>query len=94
MSVAVEIREQIRALDRLALLAWGAKEFLDMGDGLKFKTSGLTKWKGYVYVKYDVGADLYNVDFFKIRNADIKYTERLVGVFVGDLVRVIDKVVR
>ena len=93
MSVAVVIRDQIRALDRMALFAWGAKDFLNMGDGLKFKTSGMVRWKGYVYIKYDAGADLYNVDFFKIRNTDIKYTERLEGVYAEDLVRIIDGVV-
>lgn len=93
MSIATIIRDQIRALDRWALGAWGAKDFLNMGDGLKFKTSGMVRWKGYVYVKYDHAQDLYNIDFFRVRNADIKYDRRLVGVFAEDLVLRINEVV-
>ena len=91
MTVAQIIRDQIRAIDRFALGAWGAKDMLNMGNGLKFKTSGMVKWKGYVYVKYDEGNDLYNIDFFRVRGADVKYDRRVEGVFVEDLVRSIDE---
>lgn len=90
MSVAQIIRSQIYALDRFAFGAWGAKDLLNMGNGLKFKTSGMVKWKGYVYVKYDEGSDLYNIDFFRVRGVDIKYDKQVEGVFVEDLVRIID----
>lgn len=93
MSIAEIIRDQIRMLDRRAFMAWGAKDLVNMGNGLKFKTSGLVKWKGYVYIKYDSGADLYDIDFFKIRNVEIKYTRRMQGVFAEDMVRLIDEVV-
>jgi hypothetical protein len=90
MNVATIIRDQIRALDRRAFMAWGAKDFVAMGDGLKFKTSGLVKWKGYVYVKYDEGMDLYNVQFARIRNLDWKVDKEVNGVYVEDLVHIID----
>ena len=90
MSVAQIIRSQIYALDRFAFGAWGAKDLLNMGNGLKFKTSGMVKWKGYVYVKYDEGSDLYNIDFFRVRGVDIKYDKQVEGVFVEDLVQIID----
>ena len=90
MSVAQIIRSQIYALDRFAFGAWGAKDLLNMGNGLKFKTSGMVKWKGYVYVKYDEGSDLYNIDFFRVRGVDIKYDKQVEGVFAEDLVTVID----
>jgi hypothetical protein len=93
MSVAVIIRDQIKQLDRLAFIRWGAKEFVNMGDGLKFKSSGCVKWKGFVYVKYDEGQDLYNIDFFKIRKMEINYTTQLEGIFVEDMARLIDEVV-
>lgn len=93
MNTAQIILSQIKQLDRMALGAWGAKELMNMGDGLKFKTSGMVRWKGYVYVKYDEGQDLYNIDFFKVRNAEIKYTRQLEGVFAEDMVRLIDEVV-
>jgi hypothetical protein len=90
MNTAIVIRDQIRALDRWAFGAWGAKDFLNMGNGLKFKTSGMVRWKGYVYVKYDEGRDLYDIDFFRVRNADVKYDRRLEGVFAEDLVELIN----
>jgi len=90
MNTATIIRDQIRALDRFAFGAWGAKDLLNMGNGLKFKTSGMVKWKGYVYVKYDEGSDLYNIDFFRVRGVDIKYDKQVEGVFVEDLVQIID----
>jgi hypothetical protein len=93
MNVATIIRDQIRQLDRWAFGAWGARDFLNMGNGLKFKTSGMVRWKGYVYIKYDVGQDLYNIDFFRIRKADIKYDRRLEGVFAEDMVSLINEVV-
>jgi hypothetical protein len=93
MNTATIIRDQIRSLDRWAFGAWGAKDFLNMGDGLKFKTSGMVRWKGYVYIKYDEGRDLYNIDFFRVRNADVKYDRRLEGVFVEDMVELINGVV-
>jgi hypothetical protein len=90
MSVANIIRGQILAVDRFALGAWGAKELINMGNGLKFKTSGMVRWKGYVYVKYDEGQDLYNIDFFRVRGVEIKYDKKVEGVFAEDLVQMID----
>lgn len=93
MNIAQTILSQIKTLDRLALMAWGTKEMMNTGDGLKFKTSGLVRWKGYVHIRYDSGQDLYNIDFFKIRNRSLKYTKRVDGVFAEDMVRIIDEVV-
>lgn len=93
MTTAQIIVSQIKALDRRAFMAWGAREFVNMGTGLKFKTSGLVRWKGYVYIKYDAGADLYDVDFFQIRKVEIKYKKQLTGVYAEDLVSIIDEVV-
>lgn len=90
MSVAQIILGQIKALDKWALGAWGAKDLMNMGDGLKFKTGGMVKWKGYVYVKYDEGQDLYNVIFARIRKMEWKVDKEVNGVFAEDLVRIID----
>jgi hypothetical protein len=46
----------------------------------------MTRWKGHVYVKYDEGQDLYNLDFFLIRGVDIKFDNKVEGVFAEDLV--------
>jgi hypothetical protein len=93
MTIAKIIHTQIKQLDPMALFAWGTKDLVAMNDGLKFKTSGSVKWKGYVYIKYDKGQDLYDIDFFKIRKMEIVYSEQLEGVFAEDMVRLIDEVV-
>jgi len=90
MNIATIIRDQIRAIDRFALGAWGAKDLVAMRDGLKFKTSGMVKWKGYVYVKYDEGMDLYDVIFARVRKLEWVEDEKVEGVYAEDLVRIID----
>lgn len=91
MSIAKNILEQIKAIDVWALGAWGAKELVAMNDGLKFKTSGMVKWKGYVYIQYNEGQDLYDVIFAKIRKYEWKEQERVEGVYFDQLVEVIDR---
>jgi len=90
MNVATIIRDQIKTLDKWAFGAWGAKEMVNTGNGLRFKSSGMVKWKGYVHVVYDEGNDLYNVVFGKIRKMEWKTVKEVKGVFVEDLVNVID----
>lgn len=93
MTVAQTILSQIKTIDPRATWAWGAKEFVDMRDGLKFKTSGMVKWKGYVYVRYNDATDLYDIEFFRIRNFEVKNDKQVRDVFAEDLVRIIDGVV-
>lgn len=88
--IATTIMGQIKALDPRAIWAWGAKDMVAMRDGLKFKTSGMVRWKGYVYVKYDEGQDLYNVVFGQVRKAEWKVVKTVEGVFVDMLVDIID----
>jgi hypothetical protein len=93
MTIAQTILSQIKTIDPRATWAWGAKELVNMGDGLKFKTSGMVKWKGYVYIKYNEGTDLYDIEFFRIRGANIKADKGMTDIFAEDLVNVIDSVV-
>jgi hypothetical protein len=90
MQIANIILQQIKATDFWALGAWGAKEMVAMKDGLKFKTSGMVKWKGYVYIQYDEGQDLYNIIFAKIRKHEWKEEKRIEGVYFDQLVELID----
>lgn len=89
MTVANNIRDQIRAADIRALFAWGAKSFVGTDNSLRFKTSGLVKWKGLVTITLN-GRDLYDVEFGKIRGVDYKVTKTVEDVFVEDLVKIID----
>lgn len=93
MTIAKTILSQIKTIDPRATWAWGANELVDMGDGLKFKTSGMVKWKGHVYIKYNGATDLYDISFFRIRGANVKYDTVTSDIFAEDLVRVIDEVV-
>lgn len=93
MNTAQIILGQIKTLDPMALFAWGAKDLVNTGKGLKFKTSGMVKWKGWVEIILDEGQDLYNLNFYKIRGVEVKYTKKLEGVFAEDMVRLIDEVV-
>jgi hypothetical protein len=90
MDLAKTILGQIKAIDPRALMAWDAKDYVAMGDGLRFKSSGMVKWKGYVYVKYDVGQDLYNIEFSRVRGAKLIVDNVVEGVFVDSLVEIID----
>lgn len=90
MSVAQIILSQIKTIDKWALGAWGAKELVNMGNGLKFKTSGMVKWKGYVNVMLNEGTDLYDIDFFRVRAGTLRFDYAVEGVFAEDLVSTID----
>jgi hypothetical protein len=93
MNTAQIILSQIKTLDPMAMMAWGAKDLMNMGDGLKFKTSGLTPYKGQVYVKYNSGRDLYEIQFFRLRKLEIKMDKIVEDVYAEDLVSVIDNFV-
>lgn len=82
---------QLRQLDKWALGDWGAKDAVYMKDGLKFKTSGAVKFKGYVYIQLDQGRDLYNVIFAKVRKFEWKEDSRVEGVYADQLVKIIDR---
>ena len=93
MNIAQTILDQIKTIDPMALPAWGAKDLMNMGDGLKFKTTGMTPYKGYVYIKYVAGRDLYEVQFFRFRKLEMKMDKVVEDVYAQDLVSVIDNFV-
>lgn len=69
----------------MVVLSWGFHNPIAIENGLQFRVSGF-KFKGIVEVKYDEGADLFNISFIK-RN---KVVEVVNGVFVDMVVEVID----
>jgi len=64
-----------------------------MRSGLKFKSSGLVKRKCYVYIQYDAGLDLYNIQFARIRKSEWIVDCELSMVFADGLVEHIDRYV-
>jgi len=91
MNTAQIILSQIKSLDPMALMAWGAKDLLNMGDGLKFRTSGMTPWKGYVYIRYNEATDLYDVRFMRFRKFDLVEDVTHNDIYFDSLVDVIDR---
>lgn len=94
MEIATTTRNQIIALDRGALFAWGAKDMVATNRGLQFRVGGLAKFKGLVHIKYDAGADLYDVEFLKIKKGLPVVVQTTDGIYAEDLVRAIDLVVQ
>jgi hypothetical protein len=92
-TIGKTIYQQIRAIDPMALFAWGAKDMVYMPDGFKFKTSGMVKRKCWVYIRYNVGLDLYEIDFARIRKGEWIVDENLPMVFVDGLVEHINNYV-
>lgn len=90
MNIATIIRDQIKAIDFWAFGAWGAKDLVNTGKGLKFKTSGSVRWKGFVNVVYEEGKDLYKIEFFRIRGVKVITDKIVEDVFVEDMVNIID----
>lgn len=90
MTIAKIILDQIKTIDFWALGAWGAKELVNTGTGLRFKTSGSVRWKGYVHVILDEAKDLYRVEFQRVRKLNVITDKIVEDVFVEDLVNVID----
>lgn len=94
MSVAETILSQIKTIDKMALWAWGSKEYMRTStDGIMFKTSGMVKWKGKVQIELN-GSDLYDVTFMRLRKVKGVHTcitdKKVTDVFVEDLVNTID----
>ena len=90
MTIAKTILSQIKAIDYWAMGAWGAKNLVAKKDGLQFKSSGMVKWKGIVQVIYDEVLDLYNLEFGRIRKYEYKIDKKIEGVYVDQLVELID----
>jgi hypothetical protein len=97
MKIARTILDQIGYLDPWAMYAWGAVDLTDMGDGLQFKTTGMTPFKGLVYIQYKPCPDLYNITFMQVRKVKgvptVKVRKIVVDVYAEDLIRTIDEFV-
>ena len=50
----------------------------------------MVKWKGIVQVIYNEALDLYNVEFGRIRKDEYKVDKKIEGVYVDQLVELID----
>ncbi len=93
VQIAQTILNQIKILDRSALMAWGAKHFVslpgckDYQGGVRFKVNGLT-FKGWVKVELN-WMDEYTISFINKKAEVVKEYE---GVYCDMLVNIIDYV--
>lgn len=91
MEIAKTIINQINAIDRFALAAYGAKNFIAYEEsdgyegGLSFDVNGLN-FQGKVFVMLN-WADEYEIKFVNILDATIKEVR---GVYCDELVAVLD----
>ena len=91
MNVAQTILDQIRGMDKWALGSWGAKDLVATSNGgLRFKTSGMVKWKGFVSIELNA-SDLYDVKFQRVRKHEAITDKEVNGVYFDQLVEVIDR---
>ncbi len=93
IQIAQIILNQIKSIDRSALFAWGAKNYValpeskDFQGGVIFKVNGLT-FKGWVKVEL-TWLDEYKISFINKKAEVIKSYE---GVYCDMLVDIIDYV--
>lgn len=90
LTIARTIISQIKALDHMALFAWGFKNGVGLEDGVQFDVNGL-KFKGKVIIKLN-GMDLYDITFGRMNRKtfefDVKHTAE--GVYCDQLVEILD----
>ena len=93
MNTAHTIISQIRALDKMALAAWGAKDLVAFLNGLQFRTSGsVRKHKGFIKITLNA-SDLYDIEAFTIRTGEIKVKRQLTDIYVDELVNWLDNII-
>lgn len=83
------ILKQIKSLDKWALGSWGAKNFISFDNGIQFDVRG-SKFKGRVVIYLDKASDTYTIQFGKIYKLDWKPQKTIKGIYVENLVDVID----
>ena len=91
IQIAKTILNQIKTLDRYALMAWGAKSYVSLPEskssqgGVTFKVNGLV-FKNWVKIEL-TWLDVYNVSFINKNGEVVKQFD---GVYCDMLVDIID----
>lgn len=88
--VAKTILKQINAIDKYALPAWGAKNYVSSNDSIQFDVRG-SKFRGRVIITYDKGSDNYIIELGQVRGMDWKRKYMMKSIFAQDLVNVLDQ---
>lgn len=101
VEIANTILDQIRATDRFALWAWGAKDYIVINEGklgenfclggIQFRVSGM-KHKGAVLVRL-MANDTYTVEIGKVWKGEWKSKGVAENVYCDNLMEMIDEMV-
>ena len=87
------ILDQIKSIDPLALMAWGARDLKASGTSLYMRVNGPKFKRGWIEVELDEGLDLYVVRAIQMYKFERKIKKELTQVYAEDLVRIIDSIV-
>jgi len=88
--VSDTILKQIKALDKWALMSWGAKNYVSSDKGIEFDVKG-SKFRGKVIIALDKGSDTYVIELGNVRNLKWKSKRTIKSIFAGDLVNILDQ---
>jgi hypothetical protein len=96
-SVATIIRDQIRALDPRAMMAWGTKKLIsnpkDKLGSLILSVGGCPKVKQRAFIRIALDFnDTYIIEAYRIRGVDKKVIAYHEGIYCDQLVEVIDEI--
>lgn len=93
MTKGKTILDQLIAMDKMAVWAWGSHKFIVIENGLQFKVQGPKTKKGaYIEIKVN-GRDLYDVKLKRNVKKAIKVDSDVNDIFVDQLIDVIDHMV-
>lgn len=91
--VAHTILEQIKALDNMALWAWGANQFVAMENGVQFKIR-TPKYKRGVMVRITLNwMDTYDIKVIRVTKGKEKVLETAEDIYCDMLVDVLDRLI-
>ena len=97
IEIANTIKHQINAQSSMALMSYGARDFVALNQtdtkhgGLQFRTSGY-KHKGLVMISLMFN-DTYKVETVKIRKGEVKVCDSYDDVYADQLIQVLDQMV-
>ena len=93
--VGKTILSQIKSIDKWALQAWGAKDFVTSKDGIQFEVRG-SKHRGRVIIALNRN-DLYDIEIGKVvskqGSIDWKSIKKIKNIGVENLVSTLDNLI-
>lgn len=84
------IFKQLYTMDANLMACLGARQFIAHPDGLRFRVSGV-KFKGLVFIRYNEGQDLYEVELAKIYKSEWKVKKSWDGIYFDMLPELLER---